>query len=315
MVGKALLVEYQRSAGLAIILAFGLGTAAVASNPGPTDVGGKLDTLRQVEESTFGMPSSQQRVSRIASEYETLFSKYFSSGRLGSLSDEELKLVFEAANIAVFYSAEKKYLRQLQAVLEELESNGLATSEQYIDVHKAMIEVRVFEEARRMAEEHAELELEPVPEVNKSSELATHQGPTEWTVDADSYELTQRPANLEDGPRIIVAAHPKCHFTQDAIQDIDQDPMLKEAMEKYSKWIVPQGRSLDVDSVREWNNSYPSAPMTLVVDRDEWPMIDYWGTPAFYFFASGVLKDKVVGWPKEGRKEELADALEKLGLH
>lgn len=314
MVGKAPLGKYLRFAGLVIILSSGLAKTPVASDSEPTGVSAQMDTLRQVEESTFGMSSSQQRVSRIVSEYEKLFSEYFSSVRVGSLSEKDLKLVFQAANTAVFYSGEEKHLRQLQAVLKELESNGWAADEHYRDVHKAMIEVRVFEEARRLAEEHAKLDLEPVPVVKKSPELATHDGPTEWTVSADGYELMQRPVDLEYGPRIIVAAHPKCHFTQDAIQDIEQDANLSVAMQNHSKWIVPQGRSLDIEAVREWNHNYTSAPMTLVVDRDEWPMIDYWGTPTFYLFDNGVLKAKVVGWPKEGRKEELSIALEKLDL-
>lgn len=314
MTEKALFSRFLRFAGLTIILASGLATIAVASDSKPTDVAERLNALRKVDESTFGMPSEQQRVARIVSEYEKLFSEYFSSDRLESLSGEKLKLVFQATNMAVFYSGEGKYLRQLQTVLQELESNGLVTDEHYRDVHEGMIEARVFADARRMAEEHADLNLEPVPAVNKSPEMATHEGPREWAVAADSYELTQRPVNLKDGPRIFVAAHPKCHFTQDAIQDIEQDPKLSQVMKNHSKWIVPQGRSLAIDAVRKWNNNYSAAPMTLVVERDDWPMIDYWGTPTFYFLDNGVLKDKVRGWPKGGRKEEIWAALEKLDL-
>lgn len=314
MAAKRLRGKYLGLVGLTIILACGFTATTVANDSKLTDIAERLDELRQVEISTVGASSFQQRVARIVGEYEKLFSGYFSSGELESLSAGDLKLVFQATNKAVFYSGEEKYLRQLQTVLQELESNGLATDEHYRDVHKGMIEARVFAEARGMAEEHAELDLEVVPAVNKSPELATHEGPTEWAVASDRNELTQQPVNLEDGPRIIVAAHPNCHFTQDAIQDIEQDPKLSKVMENYSKWIVPQRGSLDIDAVQEWNNNYPSASMTLVVDRDEWPAIDYWGTPTFYFFDNGILKDKVVGWPKGGRAEELSQAVENLDL-
>ena len=43
-------------------------------------------------------------------------------------------------------------------------------------------------------------------------------------------------------------------------------------------------------------------------------MIDYWGTPTFYFLQNGVVRAKVTGWPKEGRRAELLAALRQVGL-
>jgi hypothetical protein len=78
--------------------------------------------------------------------------------------------------------------------------------------------------------------------------------------------------------------------------------------------MAPQVSAFDWDVFEQWNREHPGQETTLAFRHDEWPMIDWWGTPTFYFFKSGTLSAKVRGWPKGGRKPELQAALRQVGL-
>ena len=54
--------------------------------------------------------------------------------------------------------------------------------------------------------------------------------------------------------------------------------------------------------------------MSLADQRADWPALDSWGTPTFYFFQRGALVSKVRGWPRAGRRAELLAGMHAIGL-
>lgn len=54
--------------------------------------------------------------------------------------------------------------------------------------------------------------------------------------------------------------------------------------------------------------------MVFAYDLGEWPMIDDWATPIFYFLRDGRLVAKVIGWPRGGRVAGLETAIRDVGL-
>jgi hypothetical protein len=54
--------------------------------------------------------------------------------------------------------------------------------------------------------------------------------------------------------------------------------------------------------------------MEFAYKREEWPMIERWETPVFYFFRDGRVVGKVIGWPVAGRKNEIRRSLRRAGL-
>jgi len=71
---------------------------------------------------------------------------------------------------------------------------------------------------------------------------------------------------------------------------------------------VPPMRQLHVDRVALWNKLHPTQVMALAYKTKNWPIIDDWSTPIFYFVRNGIVVDKVVGWPKDGRNTPLLRA-------
>lgn len=46
----------------------------------------------------------------------------------------------------------------------------------------------------------------------------------------------------------------------------------------------------------------------------DWPDIDYWGTPSFYFFHNGVLIDQMYGWKDDTAEKMFTDKLRHRGF-
>lgn len=138
--------------------------------------------------------------------------------------------------------------------------------------------------------------------------------PTELTLDLDRHELVRRSVDLHQAALIVVVGHPSCHFTQNAIRDIQADPVLGDVFRAHAIWLAPQESAFDWDQFEQWNRSHPGQELAIAFRRDEWSVIDTWNLPTFYFFKDGALRAKFFGWPEQGRRAELRSALQRIGL-
>lgn len=110
---------------------------------------------------------------------------------------------------------------------------------------------------------------------------------------------------LSFGKQTQIIAIGGCHFADDAMRDIDADPELQRAFAN-ARWLLPQEATGSLDRTRD-------SRLVAVYRRDEYPMTDEWSSPVFYFLRDGAVVHKVVGWPKQGRRDELR-GLRLLGL-
>ena len=54
--------------------------------------------------------------------------------------------------------------------------------------------------------------------------------------------------------------------------------------------------------------------MEAVYLQKEWPLIESWQTPGFYFIKDGTIVASVIGWPGDQQLETLKDAFRRIGL-
>jgi len=108
--------------------------------------------------------------------------------------------------------------------------------------------------------------------------------------------------------------HPACHFSQEAFRAIEGDAGLLALFADHAQLIAPSARRFEVALFQQWNREHPGLPMRLAYDRSQWPQLEAWSTPTFYFFRDGRLQAVVDGWPKGGRKDDLLAAARKIGL-
>lgn len=229
-------------------------------------------------------------------------------------SDAELAAWFDAAHVVIIHQPEAQPARDLVRVLAALEARGLAEPAHYHAAQEGLLAARLLDEAQAFTREHAAQGLAPLPTFVTAPGLAV-DAPSEWAVHPQRHELLRRPVSGLPSTGIVVVGHPFCHFTQDAVRDIEADPLLAGLFAAHAKWIAPQsGRMRDVAAIQQWNRDHPDGAMTLAYRESDWPAIDYWGTPTFYFLRDGQVVEQVTGWPTEGRRAELLAGLRELGL-
>lgn len=277
----------------------------------PSMIAKSYDDLRATELATRNL-SDKERGAAIAERYESLFSAQ-AGPALEMLHDHDLELLYRATAMAALRQPDTAYARRMQKLLEQMQTRGLAQKKFYRRVYEALTAARLFPEAIEFATAHPEVELKQLPKLDESR-INTQITRTEWLVSTDKRELTRHPVDLKDWTGIVVISHPLCHFSANAAHEIMADPILSTIFDEHAKWLVGPLGIHDFDVVQRWNTEHPKASMTIAYDRDEWPF-DLSSTPTFYFFRNGKLATTVVqGWPKEGSRSQVLDALRQIGL-
>lgn len=227
------------------------------------------------------------------------------------LTNAQLSTRFDAAYEACFYTADPAIARDLLAAAGELQSRELATAEQWVDTYECLLSARLTGEA---AQVHAARNGEgmgslprfaPAPTINPGT-------PSIWRADAATRALHREPVDLS-GTRLVIVAHPNCGFSRRAVQAMSSYPELQRLAET-ALWIAPAAGPFAWDRILAWNSAHPEASLSFAWREQDWPMIDDWATPSFYFLRHGKVEERIQGWPEEGRSTELLAAAARLGL-
>jgi hypothetical protein len=196
-------------------------------------------------------------------------------------------------------------------IANELARRGALEDSQTQKVYLSLIAAREYASAGTWRASHRMTIPDASLEIHDSSTSASME-PTELALVEG--QLKRIKFGFPEGGFVVVVSDPQCHFTQFAIDDITNDPILSKALVGRIKWISPQKRNASLSPFQEWNNRHVDTPISQAYLMSEWKMIDEWQTPTFYFFDGGVLKSKFAGWPREGRKELLRDSLSHVGI-
>jgi hypothetical protein len=271
-----------------------------------------FDRLARVERATQAYDDGA-RAAVIAATYDEMVRRVRDTHALEQADGHDLELLYRAARLAAFHSHGPRHVQDMTSFLSGLQRRGLASSRHYRHMHEAFVGARMFAEARNLATQHPTEVLERLPVLREAADLVAGQ-PTELVVHPDQHELLRRSADLRRPSQVVVVSHPRCHFSRAAMQDIRADPVLGRILATHARWLAPQDDDLDFDVLQQWNREHVEQQITLTFRRDEWPMIDSWQTPTFYFLEDGVVIAKLDGWPQHGRRAELLAALRQIGL-
>lgn len=256
----------------------------------------------------------QKRAERLKSKYRTVLGKEAAVRKvLPSLTDDDLRLLYRAATDMTSITKDPSYLAAARFYLSELQARNAAVKQQYAELYERYVASRQFSEARNLLKLHPSLSVSPPPRIIARSDIEGN-GPTVLSASGGGNVFERKSLQLDRSARIVIVAHPLCHFTQNAVRELSGMPDLWNTLTKHAIWISPQDGRLDAKVFGAWNKAHPGAPINIVYRQAEWPMIDLWGTPIFYFFKNGKLVTKVVGWPAGGHTAELLDGIHKLGL-
>lgn len=269
-----------------------------------------FDELSKVEQESRGKSTVEKAV-EIGNAYDRIFG-HVDAEDLSSLSDGDLQALFQATHVVMFYSMREKDLGRLEVIYQELDSRALSNEQDQEDVYGAYVSMRRFSEAESLRVKWGRDDLERIPFVLQQIDSAV-SSPT--TLDFEDGRTLRRTAlSLGQGPHIVIISHPLCHFSRNAVYAIEASVEAAEMILEHAIWLAPVDRQLRLDVLRRWNQEHPEAEMRIAYKRDEWPMLDSWSTPTFYFFKDGVLETEVAGWPEEGMMSQLLDAARLIGI-
>jgi hypothetical protein len=243
-----------------------------------------------------GKQGPLETTAAIESAYARLFPEPVREQIVSRGDRTSLTKLFDAAEMTASNNLDPNRVRDALAAFDAMRRTGGATDKQSSAVRDLMLKTRMFEAHEGVV----------LPQLVDQSQ---GQIPTELLVDSAS--LIRRAIPMT-GAQIIVIAHSKCHFSAAAMKAIESDELLAEVFTHHARWLVPQEASAELESVP--HGAKPGFQYTLAYNRSEFPMIDSWATPTFYFLDGPRVVEKVVGWPREGRKKELIDAARAIGL-
>ena len=226
-----------------------------------------------------------------------------SEAMLRKLSDGDLALLARAALLVVSIDA-KASTDDVVRDIDELERRGVAAPGWSYDLYNTLLSRRDYTAARNFREHHATMRLPPAPDVRDET---SGIGPTVLALHGDG-TLSRRTLLLDPHAQVIVVAG--CHFSKDAALAIEKDAILRALFSRQVVWITPATQDPTDPELMRWNREHPLAAMTTVYRESEWPEIDTWNMPSFYFFRDGHLEAKVSGW----QPDKVLDGFRKIGL-
>jgi hypothetical protein len=258
-----------------------------------------------------GYPSTKAASSKIHERYRQLFSRYQTSAAATMLSLDDVAVLFRAADTDYFYTVSPVSLDDMALDLAELHRRGVVRKENEKKFYAALVESRHFDKARVFAKLHPFAADQTVPDV---VDTVARDGPTTLVVKDGGKKLVRKAIDLSKGRHIVITSSPLCHFSPRAIRSIESDAVLRPLIRDHALWIVPPDRSTSFSTVANWNRFHPHEQMEFAYRREEWPMIERWETPVFYFLKDGHVVSKVTGWPVAGRKADIRRSLRLAGL-
>ena len=249
--------------------------------------------LKNLAEVTRNLPRSI-RAEMIVQRYHVLYP----SVDLSRLGKKELELRFASADVATFYSHDDVIAGEMLDIYKLLRAKGVRRPEEFSAVAGAQIISRSFSRLDGMQEVGPLPKEFNVPEIeNKVIEANAN-----WQILRPSAnKLIRDIYPIDQGKFVVVISNPLCGFSEAASKVIESDKDLSAFFSKYGLWLVPPARRLYEVDVIAWNKNHSSQKMVLAYKANNWPIIDDWSTPIFYFLENGTVVDKIVGWPKNGQ--------------
>lgn len=292
-----------------------LACAVLVLNPfaaaAQTNWNARYDRLVDADAQSKGA-STQARATAITASYAELFPP-LPADQVHALSAQDAALGFRAANMAHFYSLDEYHLAQMRVYFDRLTQLDVASPSQVRDLSGAYVASRHWQQARSLREAFPAVMLAPIPPVLDAMGRQASAPASVLTVGAADGTLARVPEDITHGPVIIAISHPLCHFSRAAFAALASDPALA-SIKTHIRWIAPVDRELHLDVLQQWNTEHPEAAMKIAYSRSQWPPLDSWNTPTFYFLKDGKLLKNVEGWPEGGRKPEMLEAAHAIGL-
>ena len=274
-----------------------------------SEIEARYTQLHAAEQAALSLGDAHARNARIAERYQVLFAGLFAQTALKAATVTDLHFLFQAARVPAFYTSEARYVDDMRRVLDALAQHNAVTDREREEMYVSLLSLRDFAAAQALLQQSPQLHIDSPPVVPAGFD---NPKVTAFDVDTSANMLMPLQLDVTHGEQLVVIAHPLCGFSRNAVAAIEQDPAFARLLAATTIWLAPVNGRLYLTEFRDWNGAHPHTRIVQAWHASSWPMITDWASPQFYLLRDGKVVAHVVGWPKQGRKQELMALLEKM---
>lgn len=229
------------------------------------------------------------------------FAKYFTldlrQAILNSADKELQRESYSKVLNHLLYTRDHDALNFLETLLYKRFSEDEINEDEAVKFHNITLIQADFERAKAFADDFLPSEYmrlsKNLLDVKRQANHAVIVSPS-TKIDFHNHEYI----DLSSYTGVIATVNPQCHFFHNFLSDLNNNEELKSVVIDNTKWVSSAWRAYGEPAFSEWNHQVSDISINIAVNKTEWPEINYWGSPTFYFFEVGELKQKIVGWPK-----------------
>lgn len=243
--------------------------------------------------------------------YESCISVHLTTDLTKSLNSAELHRLYLAIYTVAFYTNNPNHLKYLRLILSEKTSRGENVDGFLQNLFRRYVSSRQFKLAANLTQKYPKVKFPNLPHIGVDHSI---KGRSLLHLNNSGTKLKHKPFVLQDGGHVVVVSSAICNPSKRFFNWLDSKVKLKNIFSTHSTWITPAMSDFYLNQTIEHNAKNPSFEMKYSYSEVDWAEISYWGTPTLYFYKDGLLISQLVGWPKEGREEELKTHLKGIDL-
>lgn len=227
------------------------------------------------------------------------------------LSDEEINTLFDIIHYVFRHNSYREnIIDSLEKIIDfEVEHNRI--NDEHLSIfYRDLIAARQFDQARDFYKVHNIVNEDKVPEIIKIN----HKG--RKIFEARENQLVETGFNFPEGGHIVIVSSAYCGPSRRfrAWLDSHPDKNLTQLVTNNTTWIESTDGGYKLEHLVEYNEAVGPHKIYIIESESDWPEIKSWATPELYFYEDGVLMAQLVGWPPEGREQELKETLKYITL-
>jgi hypothetical protein len=265
----------------------------------------------QIEANAFRDISDAEKNSLIIKAFQQFMPMQITRASIQDLSVDELNIVLRATSTTAFYTCVEQYAMQMAIISEVLIEKKAITPKQIEDQYETFIRTRLFAEATSWHKRFPMASKTTLPTLIDDASIKRGEA-SEWVISPDQRAVTRRRVDLNQDWMMVVVSHPFCGPSNRATKAIYADAKLANRLKGHTKWVTPQGSSIEIEALQKWNKEFSDAPVTVVHLTREWPFEKFSSTPIFYFLKAGKVIESFSSWPQEGNFDKLNAVLDRI---
>lgn len=277
-----------------------------------------LADITQFFDSTVSLSSKTSEQGMLEDVRPKKFSNYYRKciapsikNQLANLKDKQtFSEYFTQLNYFVTMTKDAKMQPGLTKAFEFGQKQGFLGPSDIEQYYYNLIALRQFSIANELAEQYANITLDPLPQVRHTK----ISGRVLYRLNEDASQMSPIAFSFPPRGHVVIVSSPMCQFCRQLFKDLKQQPSLRKTLVANATWITPSDGYLYLPQTLVTQQLNPGIKMHYTHSQSQWPEITYWGTPTFYFYYDGQLQKQVLGWPRKGNVQALTTALQIIGL-